>query len=99
VLRRLQLRASPLGHVVMSARRTGIEPVASGFGDRRPAIGTSGVFLRDREDRDLCSLPAMRREGFEPPSCPKAFRVTAWCNRPLCHLRVESRNSRCEHRG
>ena len=60
----LQTATWPLGFMLV-ARRAGIEPAASGFGDQRSAIGTDGV--------------SMRREGFEPPFAARAGRVTACC--------------------
>src|SRR5213083_839242 len=77
--RELQSRASPLGHMIDSAqcaatRRTGIEPVVPGFGDRCSAIGTFGV-----------SHHSMRRTGLEPVQAEaNAFTARYICRSVTC---------------
>ncbi len=79
--RALQARTWPLGHVVdRQARRAGIEPAASRFGDGCPAIGTSGALSRRLSQcvgRDLNPHVSLKEmAGLRPAALP------------FCHLRV-----------
>lgn len=92
-----------------SARRAGIEPAASGFGDQRPTIGADGASGKSASGRTRTSGGPLGRQGYsllQSPLCHRrettvsveGFEPSTPCARGTCaaKLRYTLKHSRRE---
>ena len=81
------------------ARRTGIEPVASRFGDGCSAIGTSGVCCKSAQGRIRTSVEPMGLSGLQPDAINRSA-TCASSNSQRGRVRtfdlVRPRHARCQ---